>query len=139
MNDPIQRVRYYDGEYLRSFDFETEQTYHVEMRRRLNRSLYLWGIAQGLELVQDDQGGIKQVSINPGMAIDAFGREIYVFAPYTFGDTDIATNRINYKGTYDVWIRYKRTATTPPSAGYGVCNDQNQFTRWVESYSVVLL
>lgn len=140
MNPPIERVRYYDGEYLRSFDFEDEQTYHVEMRRRLNRSLHLWGIAQGLELVQNDAGGgINQVWINPGMAIDALGREIYVFAPHTFGDADIAANRVSYKDTYDVWIRYKRTPATPPSAGYGICNDKNQYTRWVESYSVLLL
>ena len=35
--------------------------------------------------------------------------------------------------------RYNKTAATPPSSGYAVCNQSNQYTRWVESYSVVLL
>lgn len=135
----IDRVRFYDGEFLRAFDFSDEQTYHLEMRRRVNRYLHLYGIVQGLNLVGSTNSGITQVSIMSGLAIDAFGREIYVFAPYTFGDSDITANRISLAGTYDVWLRYQKTASTPPSAGYGVCNQTNQYTRWVESFSVVLL
>lgn len=135
----IDRVRYYDGEFLRAFDFGDEQTYHMEMRRRLNRYLHLYGIVQGLQLQDDPQAGVHQVSILPGMAIDAFGREIYLFAPYTFGDADITANRISTAGPYDVWLRYNKTASTPPSAGYAQCNQTNQYTRWLESYSVVLL
>ena len=36
MSNQIERLRYYDGEYLRSYDFTDEQAYHIEMRRRLN-------------------------------------------------------------------------------------------------------
>ncbi len=108
-----------------------EQTYHMEMRRRLNRYLHLHGIAEGLQLNQDTEGTISEVSILPGMAIDAFGREIYVFAPYTFGDADIAANRISTAGLYDVWLRYNKTAATPPSSGYAACNQTDQYTRWV--------
>jgi len=136
---PIDRIRYYDGEFLRAFDFTDEQTYHMEMRRRLNRYLHLYGIVRGLELTSPPaQGGVEQVSIQPGLAIDAFGREIYLFAPYTLGDADVTANRLT-NGTYDVWIRYNRTASTPPSAGYSSCNQANQYTRWTESYVVVLL
>ncbi|HEY1758773.1 MAG TPA: hypothetical protein VGG72_25600 [Bryobacteraceae bacterium] len=135
----IDRVRYYDGEFLRAFDFGDEQTYHMEMRRRLNRYLHRYGIAQGLLLTEDIEAGIHQVSIPPGLAIDAFGREIYLFAPYTFGDADITANRIASAGAYDVWLRYNKSASTPPSAGYSQCNQTNQYTRWMESFSVVLL
>ena len=75
----------------------------------------------------------------PGMAIDAYGREIYVFAPYTLGESDVTTNSITAKGTYDVWLRYQRSPGTPPSSGYGNCNQSNHYTRWVESFSVSLL
>lgn len=137
---PIDRIRYFDGEFLRAFDFGDEQTYHMEMRRRLNRYLHLYGIAQGLNLLGSPSGSlVSQVSIMPGMAIDAFGREIYVFAPYTFGDNDIIANRITVAGTYDVWLRYQKTPSTPPSSGYSACNQANQYTRWVESFSLVLL
>jgi hypothetical protein len=135
---PIDRVRYYDGEFLRAFDFSDEQTYHMEMRRRLNRYLHLYGIVRGLELDDTKPGGVEQVSILPGLAIDALGREIYVFAPYTLGDADVTANRLT-NGTYDIWLRYNKTATTPPSSGYGVCNLGTQYTRWQESYTVVLL
>jgi hypothetical protein len=93
---------------------------------------------RGLELQDSIEGGVEQVSIQPGLAIDAFGREIFVFAPYVLGDADVRANRL-IKGTYDVWLRYSKTATTPPSGGYGVCNQANQYTRWTESFSVVLL
>jgi hypothetical protein len=135
----IDRIRYYDGEFLRAFDFSDEQTYHMEMRRRLNRYLHLYGIVEGLNLAGDSEAGVTQVSIMPGLAIDALGREIYVFVPYTLGDSDITTNRITQGGTYDVWLRYQKTASTPPSSGYSNCNQANQYTRWVESFSVVLL
>ena len=133
----IDRIRYYDGEFLRAFDFSDEQTYHVEMRRRLNRYLHLSGIAQGLNLVSPT--GSTDVTIMPGFAIDAFGREIYVFAPYTLGDTDVTANRVTRAGTYDVWLRYQKSAGTPPASGYSNCNLSNQYTRWVESFSVSLL
>ncbi len=135
----IDRVRYYDGEFLRAFDFGDEQTYHMEMRRMLNRYLHLYGIVRGLQLYQDPTAPVNQVSILTGLAIDAFGREIYVFAPYTFGDADIRANDIRLGGNYDVWLRYNKTASTPPSAGYAQCNQTNQYTRWLESYRVVLL
>jgi len=134
----IDRVRYYDGEFLRAFDFNDEQTYHMEMRRRLNRYLHVPGIARGLELQYSNDGGVGQVSILPGLAIDAFGREIYVFAPYTLGNADVTANRLT-NDTYDVWLRYSRIPGTPPAAGYGVCNLANQYTRWTESFKIVLL
>lgn len=136
----IDRLLYYDGEFLRAFDFSDEQTYHMEMRRRLNRYLHLYGIVRGLQLYEDIQSGIHEVSILPGLAIDAFGREIYMFVPYTLGDQDIQNARIPAGGgPYDVWLRYNKTAQTPPSAGYNNCNQINQYTRWLENFSVVLL
>jgi len=66
----IDRIRYYDGEFLRAFDFDDEQVYHLEMRRRLNRYLHLYGIAQGLDLVvSTDSVG---VTLPAGLAIDAY-------------------------------------------------------------------
>lgn len=135
----IDRIRYYDGEFLRAFDYIDEQAYHVEMRRRLNRYLHVCGIVRGLTLSSDTQAGVTEVSILPGMAIDAYGREIYLFAPYTLGDIDVTNNRITLNGNYDVWLRYQKAPGTPPSSGYGNCNQANQYTRWEESFSVVLL
>jgi hypothetical protein len=137
---PIQRVRYYDGEFLRAYDFAAEQGYHVDMRRRLNMSLHQHGVVEGLKLMDATTGGIHQVSVEAGMAIDPYGREIYLFAPYTFNDTtDAQANGITDKGIYEVWLQYSRTAQTPPAAGYANCNQTSQTTRWQENAKIVLL
>jgi hypothetical protein len=136
----IDRLLYYDGEFLRAFDFQDEQSYHMEMRRRLNRYLHLPGIVQGLQLIDDVQAMVHSVSIQPGLAVDAFGREIYAFEAYTLGDQDIQNNRIPAGlANYDVWLRYNKTPQTPPSSGYGNCNQANQLTRWAEGFTVQLL
>ena len=140
MTPAIERIRYYDGEYLRAFDFAAEQGYHNDMRRRLNMALHLYGIVEGLQLIPSPDAGISQVSISPGMAIDPFGREIFLLAPYTFDDqADVLANRIRNPDLYEVWIKYDRVAETPPSAGYGACNSNGETTRWRETYKVVLL
>jgi hypothetical protein len=72
------------------------------------------------------------------MAIDAYGREIVLFTPCTFEDKDLQNNRITQAGTYAVWIAYRRDPSTPPSAGYRVCDLDYQYTRWSESAQVII-
>jgi hypothetical protein len=140
MSSNIERLHYYDREYLRSFDFIAEQRYHMEMRRRLNLSLHLWGIVEGLELLQGvlTQGAPPQFYVSIGMAIDAYGREIVLFAPRAIDEDDLRDNRITGPGRYDVWIAYRRMLATPPSAGYRVCELKDQYTRWQESARLII-
>ena len=139
MSTDIERLLYSERQYLRSFDFTAEQTYHLEMRRRLSRVLHLWGIVKGLELLQGEvvQGAPQQFYVSEGMAIDAYGREIIVPAKQLLSD-DLGANHITGAGTYSVWIGYAREPTTPPQAGYQRCDLQNQFTRWRESFSIMI-
>jgi hypothetical protein len=139
MSADIERLLYSERQYLRSFDFTAEQTYHLEMRRRLSRALHLWGIVKGLELLRGEivQGAPEQFYISEGMAIDAYGREIIVPAKHLLSD-DLGPNRITGAGTYSVWIGYAREPTTPPEAGYQRCDLQNQFTRWRESFEIMI-
>jgi len=138
--NPVQRLRYFDGEYLRSYDFTDEQSYHIAMRRLMNRRLHLHGIVYGLEMVMDQDsvlpGGPFFFSIAPGMAIDQTGREILVTAPYSL------TNVLNQPGltvsSYEVWLCYQESETGLPAAGYLDCNVQNQSTRWQEAFQVIL-
>lgn len=140
MNNQIERVLYYEREYLRSFDFIAEQNYHLEMRRRLNLALHLWGIVEGLNVKLGEvvPGAPNQFYISPGMAIDAYGREILLFASKVLSEDEILANRITLPGEYSLWIAYKRAEATPPSAGYRLCNLPNQYTRWRESYSILI-
>ena len=44
----IERLNYYEGEFLGATDFQAEQEYHRDMRRRHNVGQHTWGIVSGL-------------------------------------------------------------------------------------------
>jgi hypothetical protein len=142
VSNQIERLRYYDGEYLRSYDFTDEQSYHLEMRRRLNHRLHLHGIVYGLHLVQDQDSPpppqIPFFSIAPGMAIDREGREIFLPAPYSLSPQNVLMRPGLSAGDYELWLCYQETQTGLPAAGYRDCNSKNQNTRWLETFQVVL-
>lgn len=140
MANNIERLNYYEREYLRSFDFTAEQNYHLEMRRRLNLALHLWGIVEGLDVKKGElvPGAPEQFYISPGMAIDAYGREVLLFAPYILNEDDVVRNRINIPGRYSVFIGYTSDLATPPSAGFRVCDLEDQYTRRQESYEIII-
>jgi hypothetical protein len=140
MANNIERLNYYEREYLRSSDFIAEQNYHLEMRRRLNLSLHLWGIVEGLDVKAGDviPGVPQQYYISPGMAIDAYGREIFLFEPYMLSEEDVSRNRINLPGRYSVFIAYASELATPPAAGFRLCDLDDQYTRRHESYQIII-
>src|SRR4029079_13330382 len=72
---PIERMKYYNGQRLEADDLKLEQEYHIRVRRWLNKSLYSAGIAAGLE-VKPDLGNLQQVIVGRGLALDQDGREI---------------------------------------------------------------
>ena len=139
MAKSVERLRYFDGEYLRSYDFTDEQSYHIEMRRLLNRKLHLYGIVYGLRIVQDADsvsGGPYFFSIEAGMAIDQIGREILVPAPYSL--TGVLDGPDIHSGPYEVWICYQETDTGLPADGYAGCVGDNQNTRLLETFQIQL-
>lgn len=74
MTDITERMNYYDGEFLKAVDFQTEQAYHVDRQRRHNRYLHTPGVADGLEVTVSK--GI--VTVATGTAVDDLGRQIYL-------------------------------------------------------------
>ena len=71
----IKRLNYFNSQFLVEKDFNDEQAYHLGMRRRHNRTLHTWGVADGgLSVTKTSDG--KGVSIGLGMAIDRDGQEI---------------------------------------------------------------
>lgn len=140
MSTNVERLNYYDREYLRSFDFAAEQKYHVDMRRRLNLALHLWGIVDGLELRKGvlTPGTPEEFYITKGMAIDAYGREIFLFNDHPLSEDDFLANRITTAGNYAVWIAYASEPATPPAPGYRVCDLADQYTRQREFYRIIL-
>ncbi|HKE47474.1 MAG TPA: hypothetical protein VKB52_05380 [Rhodanobacteraceae bacterium] len=148
MASTIERVNYYEQQYLRSFDFTAEQDYHLAMRRRLNLALHLCGLVDGLEVTLgptdpavDADGNTllpDQVYVTPGLAIDGYGREIVRFATFAIDGDVLADNKISLPGAYGVYVAYQRELGTPPDAGYRVCNAKDQYTRWFETGRIFL-
>src|SRR4051794_35670266 len=79
----IERLHYFPGQYLGALDFDAEQLYHRDMRRRHNVGHHAWGIVVGLELnlLPAPSGGGVEAWLMPGLAIDGYGREILVAGP----------------------------------------------------------
>jgi hypothetical protein len=73
LNSP-QRNNYFYGKLMDVPHFEMEQSYGNRKRWLLNRLGLGYGVLCGLQLSIKD----KQVCISPGVAIDAYGREIMV-------------------------------------------------------------
>ncbi len=141
----IERLNYYEGEYLGAVDFDAEQEYHRDMRRRHNVGQHTWGIVAGLELAQVPNGGPNSevdVYLMPGMAVDGFGREIVAlnkiqltqdpFAPY-FDPNPAAKPKQMY-----LWIAYDQAMVQASQDTCASAGQSNAFGRVEESYKIAV-
>src|SRR5262249_31006924 len=96
-----------------------------------------WGIVFGLEITQDPVSG--EWSVQPGMAVDAYGREIFVPTPEALDTTAIA-NYLASQGLpalLKVWIAYDPEKSTPPPPGWQVCVAGTKYTRIDEAFQIL--
>ena len=75
----LTRLNYFNGMRLEAPDFRVEQTYHIDVRRRLTRALFSSGIAEGLEV--SASADKHHVIVEQGLALDEEGRVIVVDEP----------------------------------------------------------
>lgn len=133
-DDRIVRVHYFPQQFLRTEDFTQEQAYHMQMRRRHNIAHHVWGIVQGLELRVEEDGPVVQ----PGMAIDGYGRELILTERKRISDEEF-THRNSDELT--VWLQYGRTGSDEvPEGYYKICStdSQSDFYRYEETPSLIL-
>jgi hypothetical protein len=121
MADPIKRLNYFKHQFLRASDFIDEQKYHMEMRRRHNRTLHTWGIA-GSGLKVTFAQGATAVSVSPGMAVDNQGREIVLME-----DRKVELSGFPAGSPLFVTIAYGEKQTNPSDETGAEGN-----TRWTE-------
>jgi hypothetical protein len=74
IEEPLDRLNYFNGQRLEATDLRVEQAYHIRVRRQLNQALYTPGIASGLEV--SPSANVHAVTVSPGVALDALGREV---------------------------------------------------------------
>ena len=135
----IERLNYYEGEYLGAADFQAEQEYHRDMRRRHNIGPHTWGIVTGLDVAQFLNGGANNevdVYIQPGVAVDGFGREIVVLSPYEL-TTDLFAD-FPSKQTLSVWIGYVQQMINPNADTCAAVGQTNAFSRVQETFQIVV-
>jgi hypothetical protein len=144
----IERLNYYEGEFLGAVDFQAEQEYHRDMRRRHNLGQHTWGIVTGLQLAQvpnglnDPNGGAAEadVYLQPGMAVDGFGREIVVLNQYQLTPSMFAAiaPQGNSVQTLQIWIGYQQALLQPSSDGCANMNVSNAYARIQETYTLTV-
>ncbi len=135
----IERLHYYERQFLGALDFEAQQTYHRDLQRRHSLGQHTWGIVVGLELMAQpsDNGGDEiDVFISAGMAIDGFGREIILMYPVQL-DLGLFDGFTTTKH-YEVWLAYTEELTQRPAFGYEQCDLESQFSRVRETYRVLV-
>lgn len=97
----VERPNYFSGEALLTDDFRCEQQYQMEMLAARNVSLYLYGIAHGLEVAASADGQPSQLEVSRGMAIDALGRQIILLEPAV-----LTFDKLDPGATYFITINY---------------------------------
>ncbi|MFQ5881394.1 MAG: hypothetical protein ACE5I9_02815 [Candidatus Methylomirabilales bacterium] len=121
--DVTKRVRYFDHQFLRAAEFQDEQDYHLDRRRRHNRLLHSPGVADGLGV--DGTVGAGTVTVQPGTAYDKLGREIVLAAPQTVQVSTVP----GAPASVHITIAYNEQQSDP-SADPGITGIN---TRWSET------
>jgi hypothetical protein len=119
LDQPLDRVNYFNGQRLEAADFRADQDYQIRVRRKLLSSLYSVGVVQGLE-VNLDPTSQHQVIVSPGLALDYWGREIILFdpTPVVVSGTPTPANGVTI-GNF-LTIAYAEQRVQPTSDGCGV-------------------
>src|SRR5215467_3714450 len=76
-NRQLERVQYWQGQTLRSSDFQDIQRIEAQRRWWHNRALHdAYGVYQGMQASEVDKSGTMLITVTPGIAYDCFGREL---------------------------------------------------------------
>ncbi len=129
-----ERPHFFEGQYLGADDLKVLVDYHRIQDARHNLGLHTWGIATGLELTEVEvPNGSIEVFIQPGYAIDGYGRSIVVLNPHKIS-TQILANAP--AGLIPIWLRYSQHQYQGIRQGFEVCNCDDEFERVGESFAV---
>jgi len=134
----VDRVRYTEGQFLGAADFQDEQDYHRRALGRHETGGHTWGIVVGLELVENPDPADSQFVdpvLNPGLAVDGYGRQIVSFGTVTIDSA--LFDAYTTDGHRTVWIEYDETTSSPAGAGFADCRD-GEATRTVETFKIVI-
>lgn len=128
-----QRPHFYEGQYLGADDFNNLQDYLRDKQRRHLLGAHSWGIVAGLELVEQESGNDIVVYLQPGHAVDGYGRSVTLTAPYQLSP-ELFGGQSN--GLIKVWLRIREAGQTLNRLSYDACCSEDCFEAIVESFDV---
>ena len=103
----IERFRFFDNERLIAPDLQGMDDFARQMRWLHNRSLHQPGVASGYAVAGEK--GDREVTIQPGYAIDSLGREIVLTQPYTQPVPPQAGDGQGGRAIFDLTVAYPDT------------------------------
>jgi hypothetical protein len=125
VTEPVEsRPRFRERQVLTAPELAREQDYQVGMRRRHLVGAHSWGIVYGLALAGLPEG----FGVQPGVAVDGFGRELVLKQPVLVRSVELG--ELESAGA-DVWLLYGRVAATPAARGRFDCGP-GRHSRWRE-------
>lgn len=144
---PTERPRFYEQQYLGASDLTDIVDYARVARARHDLGAHTWGIAAGLQIVEQPSkiGGPLEVYVEPGYAWDGFGRPISVLAPVRVPASLFESLPFeNSDGLQppgrlvQLWIGYCESVVGGPAPGFEICNINDQYDRTIETYQLVI-
>jgi hypothetical protein len=137
----IKRAHFYENQCLKAEDLQTEQDYHLMMRRLHLAADHTFGIVWGLEIVRNPKSG--ECHITPGLAIDGFGHEIVVSHPVRLQLDELTQNKYSYKNKQgktvwatNVWISHYATECSLVDRLWNVCIEDRNLDRVREKFQL---
>lgn len=100
----IERLQFFNGQRLFASDLQGLEAFHREMRWLHNQSLHQPGIGNGLAV--SGKKGAREVTIGPGYAIDAEGREIVLTQSRVEPVPPVAGREDVSPALYDLTVSY---------------------------------
>ncbi len=119
----LERVQFFDGQRLFAADLQGLEAQSRELRWLHNRSLHQPGVGSGYAV--SGKRGDKAVTIYPGYAIDALGREIVLTGPLQEPVPPLSDDGSGKPIVYDLTVSYRDDADLDPvETREGVCLPQ---------------
>jgi hypothetical protein len=100
----LERQQFFNGQRLFASDLQGLEEFHREMRWLHNQSLHQPGIGIGYAVT--GAAGASEVTIAPGYAIDALGREIVLVEPAVEPVPPVAHDGFGQPVYYDLTVSY---------------------------------
>jgi hypothetical protein len=104
----IERLQFFNGQRLLASDLQGLEAFHREMRWLHNQSLHQPGIGNGFAV--SGAKGAREVTIGPGYAIDAEGREIVLTRSQSEPVPPVAGRDDGSPALYDLTVSYPEDA-----------------------------